>query len=484
MPVKTVTLPAINPIPAQLTGNDFLAASHFKIGYDRRLAKSARHRSVFKKDYMAPPIDAGRPPASEPPMPSEVMHRDQTKAMDNVSETHMVFYDKGYGKVPMCNSLTTTNFKIGSDKRIDSFRTTHGLYYTPQPISRVHQKENPTKSYIPDGDKGKAAPPVSDYRDKYQGHDTNKVRIEKAPCMHTGGPSTILGDDRTHTQFSTSSSDEFYGKHLKVNYPKPDTTGSNIPQGDKEKVFEHHTTQKASFPKPLKSTCVPYEKSDAHRKIQGTNFKFGHTSKYDRYDSTAADSYNPKIRVNCELAQKPDMGVSSFPEGDLHPERVLQRISTTTSNVYHTAPPSDYRHFIISGADKRTVSNVTFGEPKLSHKFYSTTEKDAFPPTSVSMERAASHHYKSNVPMDYYGDEVHKATTWSDFPVHRSKPAKSKDIMKKLKSTHFEPPLHDDRFFDTTHLTSYTPKSTDKYHYDRGRMQRSSVPLGTFSNSE
>ncbi|XP_077989425.1 stabilizer of axonemal microtubules 5-like [Glandiceps talaboti] len=485
MPAESVTLPAINPIPASLTGSDFLASSHFKIGHDRRLAKSARRRSIFKKDYLAPPLDAGRPDASEPPAPAEVMHRDQFKTMDDVSETHISFHDKGYGRVPMCNSLTTTNFKMDADKRIDSFRTTQSLYYARKPISKVQPKDSPMKSYIPNGDPEKAAAPVSDYRDKFTGHDTNVVIIDRAPCMHTGGPPTIKGDGRTHT-FTTSSSDEFYGKYLPVKFIHPDTSGSSIPQGDKEKVINHETTQKLSYPQPAASERVLYDKTNAHQKVQGTNFKLGAAKKYDRYVSTARDSYDPKIREYCGLAEKPDMGVSSFPEGDLNPDRVLQRISTTTSNVYHKGPPRDYRNFIVSGADKRTASNVTFGEPKLSGTFYSTTEKDAFPPVSVPLERATSHHYSSDVPMDYYGNEVHHSTTWMDFPVHRSVyPVKlTKERESEIRDSHLSPPLHDVRFFETEHLTSYTPKSADRYHYDSGKLQKSSVPLGTFSKSE
>ncbi|XP_070542152.1 stabilizer of axonemal microtubules 5-like [Ptychodera flava] len=485
MPAKTVTLPAINQIPAPLTGNEFLASSHFKIGHDRRLAKSARRRSTFKKDYLPPPINAGRPPASEPPAPADVMHKDQFKTMDDVSETHTSFQDKGYGKVPMCNSLTTTNYKMDADKRIDSFRTTHSLYFTRKPMSKAKQKDSPMKSYIPDGDREKAAAPVSDYRDKYRGHDTNVVIVDRAPCMHTGGPATIKGDGRTHT-FTTSSSDEFYGKYLPVTYIHPDTLGSNIPQGDMEKVVHHNTTQRLSYPKPTVSAPKHYDKTDAQQRTQGTNFKLGAANRYNRYDTTAGESYDPKIRESCELKEKPNMGVSSFPEGDLDPERVLQRISTTTSNVYLKKPPKDYRNLIVSGAFKRTASNVTFGEPKLSGDFYSTTEKDAFPPTSVPLERATSHHYTSDVPMDYYEGEVHQSTTWNDFPVHLNAPplSVSKEEQIALRESHLTPPLHGERFFDTTHLTSYTPKTTARYHYDSGRLQRSSVPLGTFASIE
>lgn len=51
----------------------------------------------------------------------------------------------------------------------------------------------------------------------------------------------------------------------------------------------------------------------------------------------------------------------------------------------------------------------------------------------------------------------------------------------QLRQTNFAPPLNSNRFFDTTNLTSYCAKKVQRHQYDAGRLQRSSVPIGTLT---
>lgn len=91
MPAEIVTLPVIsNKIPAPLTGKEFLTSSHYKIGNDRRLSRSATKRSTFKKDYVAHRF-YGRGDPAEPPAPASVMHKDLVAKSADTTETHACY---------------------------------------------------------------------------------------------------------------------------------------------------------------------------------------------------------------------------------------------------------------------------------------------------------------------------------------------------------------------------------------------------------
>lgn len=185
MPGKTVTLPQIKQIPTPLKGRDFLASSHFKISNDRRLAKSATKRSTFAKDY-ASHGHYGRGAAAIPPAPAEVMHRDLVEITGDTTETQDNYQGKTLPRVPRCVALTKTNFKMDSDERVDSFHTTNATHYDTKPLSKSLPIENPMKSYVPQGDPEKERIPFSDYTENFLGIDTEKFKVYKAPCMHTG----------------------------------------------------------------------------------------------------------------------------------------------------------------------------------------------------------------------------------------------------------------------------------------------------------
>ena len=62
---------------------------------------------------------------------------------------------------------------------------------------------------------------------------------------------------------------------------------------------------------------------------------------------------------------------------------------------------------IESGADKRTRSNVSFGEPRLNKQFYDTTMGSNFKPSTVPYSYNRINAYKDSVvPLDYYGELV------------------------------------------------------------------------------
>ncbi|XP_022100861.1 uncharacterized protein LOC110984724 [Acanthaster planci] len=485
MPSESVILPAINSIPAQLKGKDFLAASHFRIGNDKRLSRSALRRSTFTKDYVAHE-HYGREAASDPPPPADVMHRDPYEGSQTTTESNAAFTGRTLPKVPMCLKLNKTNFKMDSDNRVDSFHTTHASHYYPKPLSMSFPLDNAMKSYVPQGDKDKEKMPQSDYRDNFLGHDTRVVKVERAPCMHDGGQSTIRGEDRTHKQFATSTGEQFLGRYLPYVPVKPDLLGSNIPKGDQEKLVHQDTTQLLSYPKPGTANYRVYRRDQALTRLGDTNYKAGHAKKYDKFETTAAQSF--QLDQMPALTEKIpyDSNASSFPEGDRDPQRVKARVTTTNYTFYHKQPPGSFRNDIIKGANKLTASRVAFGVPSQCSAYYSTTQTDDYKTFHIPVQRVAGHGtIQSQVPLDYYGNgkEVNTSTTKDDFPSWRDVPLHevSKEALAKLRRSNITPPLHADREFNTTHLTSYTAKRVDRYQYDSGKLQRSSVPLGTMT---
>ncbi|XP_071794425.1 stabilizer of axonemal microtubules 5-like [Asterias amurensis] len=483
MSSESIVLPAIPRIPVQLQGKDFLCSSTFRIGNDRRLSRSALKRSTFTKDYVVHD-HYGRAAASDPPAPAEVMHRDPNQVSQNATESNVSFTGTTLPKVSMCLKLNKTNFKMDADDRVDSFHTTHASHYYPKPLSRSFPLDNAMKSYVPQGDKEKEKMPMSDYRDNFLGHDTNVFKVKKAPCMHDGGQSTIRGEDRTHTQFATSTEEQFPGRYLPYVAVKPDLLGSNIPKGDQEKLVHKETTQVMSYPKPGSANYRVYRRDNALTRLGDTNYKVGHAKKYDKFETTAAQSFQLDQMPEPTQIVSYDSNASSFPEGDRNPERVKNRVSTTNYTFYHKKPPGSFHNDIISGANKLTSSRVTFGVPSQNSAYYNTTVTDTYPAFSVPVERVAGHQ-KSKVPLDFYGtgQEVNTSTTkdnfpsWEEFPRHTV----SKEALAKLRSSNITPPLHGNREFTTTHLSSYTAKKVNRYQYDSGKLQRSSVPLGTMT---
>ncbi|PIK44175.1 hypothetical protein BSL78_18951 [Apostichopus japonicus] len=415
MPEKTVALPTLKP--AQLKGKDFLAASHFKVGYDKRMSKSATKRSLFKKDFIAH-ANHDRTVAAKPPDPAEVMHSDLTFRPPDSTVTQQSYQGETPPKVAQCKALTKTNFKMDADKRIDSFHTSHSRDYEPPSfVSRSFPMSNPMKSFVPQGDPVKERMPVSDYRGKFMGHDTLIFKTSRAPCMHTGGPSTILGDNRTHRQFATSSREQFPGGYLPYVAKKPYRIGSDIPCGDVEKLVHRETTQMSSFANHDKKHYKGYHRDNALTRIGETNFKMGHNPKMDNFQTCAMDSFSAKEATKPVKIVTHDSNASSFPEGDRHPDRVKELVTSTNYGFHHKMPPKGFKNPIIRGANKRTASKVTFGEPSRKEEFYSTTQSEDYTPIKLQWGTlGASGHPKSKVPLDYYEDGHYTTTTLSEYP--------------------------------------------------------------------
>ena len=74
------------------------------------------------------------------------------------------------------------------------------------------------------------------------------------------------------------------------------------------------------------------------------------------------------------------------------------------SCIFSLQPPHTVKPKIESGADKRTKSQVWFGEPGLSDQYYETTTDSTFKPVSVPYtNHGANIDKRTAVPLDYYG---------------------------------------------------------------------------------
>lgn len=480
-----VSAPIINP----KTGQDFLESTSFKIGQDELLTNQ-RMNSIFKSDY--PPYDMyGRSEGAKPPPLSEVMHRDQKFFNERESETTKSFEYRHLAKPEIqgaSGKLRLTNFKMDRDlNKFHSFETVHNSYFTPKMGDTYKRYEAPTsqQSHIPQGDKEKELQPLTDYRDRYKGHDTTVHKTIRAPSMHEGGPPTIKGDDRS-THFFTTHNDTFLGRYEKPVATLPVPPSYNVPTGDPSKIMDRETTMNASYQDTFnKNDTSKYSVEEVSRVLNQTNFKQqdGHY-KWNDYRSTATASFQPSTVPVERYKPGKHRNHSDFPEGDLEQERATDRVNLTTNRFYHGNPPRGIHNSIVSGASLRTKSNVWFGEPPLGGTFYDTTHAEQYSAKTVPFTYSRQKYYKeSDIPVKYYGrGERDHTTAYTDFQNPRqAKTAPNPSAIENLKMSHILPPISNVRFFSTTHNDTFTPKRTDKYTYDAGRLQKSSVPLGTMT---
>lgn len=178
------------PIIRPRTGQDFLESTSFQISQDEILTNQ-KMNSIFKTDY--PPYGHyGRSEGAKPPPLSEVMHKDPQFFNERESETTTSFEARHATKpelVGASGKLRLTNFKMDRDlNKFKSFETVHNSYFTPKMADTYKRFTTPTaqQSHIPQGDKEKEPQPLTDYRDRFQGHDTNIHKTIRAPSMHEG----------------------------------------------------------------------------------------------------------------------------------------------------------------------------------------------------------------------------------------------------------------------------------------------------------
>ena len=470
------------------TGIDFLAASHFQIGKEPQWLSRVdplAYKSTFQEDY--PPRKSERIGLANIPPPAFIMHKDD-KIRVKCSITREQFIP-----APSCDetysgkSLTKTNFKMDRDDRIDTFLTTHDYYY--RPISKNLQSKQlklpwqPMKSHIPQGDKEKEYWPESDYKKNF--HQKNLICRDEIINDTFVGPNTIKGDQRSHecsSMFNTTSRREFpaYNGHRKaavpdhVQYPK-----TLIPCGDN---LCHESTHQVSFKGKFPSISALFDRNQALSELQKTTFRNG-DNRLDCFRTTADDCYRYNTPTDNSLVTKLNMGKSSFPEGDRDPIRSAQRISSTVNRSDYKPPPKDYHNHIVDGSKFDNVSTVSFGNDKNTH--YQTTMESNFPIKHGKYEKVATETTHSSIPFTHYGNLVSNSSYRIDYlPTNGVKKlSPNKVALDNLRQSHIGDPIQGLREFSTTHSDTYTPKETPHLmNIDTGRLQKSSIPIGTLQS--
>lgn len=297
---------AVNLIPAQLTGQEFLSSSHVKIGNDARYIQGCWD-STFDSHFK-PPTGKLRPEAALPPLPARFMHGDDGKIDRVVSETREAYHKKSRisnsQNQDKYSALYKTNFKPNSDRRIDGFNTTHDFFFRPKHVSRPIQNSQLAArwagSSFPQGDKEKADVPMSVYHSGFVGHDTSKLKTDRAKPQHWGGVPTIKGDKLG--RFCTTHNDTYHGitNQRPASFPKH--YWSTIPEGDKQKVMEMSTTMRKAFT-PQTSDYSPQDSNKSYQKLFKTNFTQRDGKETgERFESVARESFKPLAYSDQRLA--------------------------------------------------------------------------------------------------------------------------------------------------------------------------------------
>eukprot|EP00794_Sanderia_malayensis_P009775 gene9775-10774_t len=479
----------VNKIPTSKNPTEFLASSHFKIGQEPRwLANNnpAAYRSTFKNDY--PPQPLGQRHKPKLLQPADIMHKDETIGDNHFSVTKEHYdlkplYKTGLGDLPY--SLTATNFKMDADEKIKSFDTTHNTYFYEKPLKDIRDKSEMkdwTKSHIPQGDREKIKWLQSDYKSHFLPMKTEHTNPKGVGTM----PMTIKGDMRIHQDalYNTTMKDCFPSKphrkitvDSKVRYPV-----SHIPQGDKDKCNYMESTQKDDYRPPLRSESTRSESNQILDKLQSTNVQMG-DARLNSFRSTVQATYKHNAGEGRMRSAKKPINKSNLPEGDTDYFKSIERFTNTTHRSQYKKPPSEYRNPKIDGSQIRTSSNVHLGD---DHRMssYQTTMDDNFRYQKSSFQKALGNIHTSSIPTDFYKNLNTQPTYRSDYTrqdeVARLEPNPIALNNLKKSSVNIKDPSFQE--FTTTHKETFTPKETSRVRIlQLGKLQKSSVPLGTLS---
>ncbi|XP_025077928.1 uncharacterized protein LOC112554385 [Pomacea canaliculata] len=428
------------------------------------LLTSPSHMSVFREDY--PVHETYRPSEiARPPPLGDIMHKDEKYFCNHTSETVASFEYRPMAKPVLKdiqNKLRVTNFRMEKDPtKVNVFETTHDHYYQPKRSVQVRSG-------------------------CFLGHDPKKHPISKAPSVHQSGPSTIQGDKRLG-HYDTTHADQFQQKWTSVLPSFSAPTGTNIPSGDREMIAFGETTMRSSYTDSGNKSVVPFDLSGVSKQQRKTNFKLhdGHGI-WDDNKSLMAVSFISKSDKTLVDRVKPSQhrNHSSIPEGDTDPERNKDHMDSTTYRYHMGNPALGLYNKIVSGANLRTKSSVWFGEPSLNRKFYETTTHHTYIPKSIPYTYKRQNFLKkSSIPLDHFNSEAYETTMALDYKKYKSSRMILNPDALDRRVTRLSI-LKDSMDLKTTNQEIFTPKTSEKLKYDRGRMQQSSVPMGTFSATE
>ena len=467
-----------NKISPVKTGIDFLVSSHFQIGNDRNKSHDPfSYKSTFQIDYPLQKVEKLQ--FSSIPPPASIMHGD-ARFLEHCSINKEYFNpvalpEKTFSK----NSLTKTNFKMDRDSRIDSFQTTNNLYHYPMYVDMKSKnlKQDPMKSYIPQGDKEKELWPKSDYKDKF--HQKDLCYTDRVINDTLNGTQTIKGDIRSHgclEMFDTTSRRELppYSGYRKAEIPDhvhfPKTL---IPSGKETSLESTHQTD---FKGKLPLIPATFDRKETSELLK-TNYKNG-DNRFNCFQTTTEDCYTLVCNSDNSPISAIDANKSSFPQGD--GISAAQRIHSTVNRSDFKSPPKDYHNPIVDGSNRHTVSKLNFGSENGDNE---TTMKSSFQLKNVKYHKVNNKTMHSSLSLHQDNNSsVGKSSYTACYqPTYGTKKLIPNPVaIENLKKSYICDPIRGLREFCTTHRESYTPKEiSSPMYFEKGRLQKSSIPIGS-----
>ncbi|XP_064610132.1 uncharacterized protein LOC135474064 [Liolophura sinensis] len=483
------------PVPIDNTIDiEKISSSHFTVGHDLSIVKDSM-KSIFKLDFPFPKGSEKTLP-SDPPVLGQVMHKDTKFFKDDTSETINSFQYRYLPKPDLQydhDTIGQTNFKMDRDvKKIDSFKTINRLHFPPLVDEGYAVVRPPCKggwhpNCIPQGDPSKEHQQLSDYKEKFRGHDTRVVKVPRISSKDNGELSTVKGDKRM-VNFTTSCMDTFQGRWLPRVPAVPVPRIISVPQGDPEKIVTKSTTMWDSYPQ-----TTPNSKPDINFDLEKATRKMRKSNHHDKASHDSCDDFQTVAKTAFPQKQCPverfrpafRRNHSDFPAGDLDPERSRARLTDTTNNFHFGNPALNHINPILSGSDFITKSKLIFGEPRLGASYYDTSMGQTYVPKASNTWRVPMGSGKHSVVLSGYPTgKVNETTTSCDFQnPKQGRLRPNPQMIKSLSDHHIHPPLNEQDFL-TTHKDTFVSKTTAREPIDPHKLQVSSVPLGTLTTQE
>ncbi|EDV26537.1 uncharacterized protein TRIADDRAFT_54649 [Trichoplax adhaerens] len=463
--------------------------SSFKISQDPTYIRYTMESS-FKEDYL--PLNTNsRSNICAAPLAANIMHRDDYH-LGHVgnSITRNEFVDRGsafysqqrdaYGNNTKERALRATTFKMFTDPVFRGGISTNSESYRRHPIvaePSSKPKLSTANAGIAFGDVMKTEIPISDYRKSFTAHAVSRPKFATKEFF-ISNKGTLAGDRRNpQSMYTTTSQQAHTGKYVEppplANIP---LLGSNLPQGDREKLAVKSTLHQETFV-PL--NAKPAKPTSAYN-FQETTFRLG--SNDQMFNTTSQDAFNPKITdaTNKSKSLRFKHIQSSLPGGDLDYQRGRERTSTTTFK-------SDYPQYLdhtatrAGNTSRHAVSSVRISGEK-NQNYFKTEMSSAFIPMRLE-KNLMPKQLESSVPLKYYersDDLPETKDMYRPLPLQVKEKAIHQNVNQQRK-THAK--IQDYRLnnYQTIHQSDYKPKRGDRADIVNHRLQYSSVPLHTLN---
>ncbi|XP_062869375.1 uncharacterized protein si:dkey-13m1.5 [Trichomycterus rosablanca] len=338
----------------------------------------------------------------------------------------------------------TTNFKMHTDQRHQSFSTTqtdsfqpfHLLSTRPRPVNVVKTAEIKKQA---------EKLPETTQRESYVAHKVSPVI--KADTKHLGGFPTITGDRKSLFPSSSYNEDFQYRPSSPAKSTKKKFQ-SFMEMGDRQKIVESETTHSASFPKVVAQSRVSVKTR------MPVNLGDSPEPKWTTTTSEAFKEIKP-ARISIQSRSKT---LSFVPLGDTDAKSNQERMTSTTNRFYFSEKNHNQFPVHVDGPNLRTKSNVEFGKPKHGGMFYSTTTHDSYPQKEFAQVKPCTY-----PPGHVLGDQESRpavSTVKMDYLSLNSKRNELNPVqLQQIKASHIRP--QDSKcYFETTYKEHFKEHRT------------------------